>query len=76
LSSWEDVTYESSYHYKEKEDDPDISCFFVKIGAVIQASADVEVDTDEKEGCTVCMEISDESPEVNISTDVGYGGKG
>lgn len=76
MSSGEDVSYEGCYYYKEKEDNADISCFFIEVGAVIQASADVKINANEKEGGTVCVEVSDKSSEVNISADVGYGGKG
>jgi len=32
----------------------------------------VEINAEEKEGGTVCVEVSDESAEVYISADVGY----
>lgn len=36
----------------------------------------MEVDADEEEGGSVCVEVSDESAELNVSAGVGNGGEG
>lgn len=36
----------------------------------------MEINTNEEKGCAVSVHISDESAVINITTDVGNGGKG
>lgn len=45
----------------------------MEVGAVIQASSDVEVNADEKEGGSICVEVTDKSAVVNVAADMGYG---
>lgn len=70
MSSGKDIAYESSYYYQEKEDYPDGSCFFLEVGAVVEATADVHVDADEEEGCTISMNVTNKSSVVYISANV------
>lgn len=71
MSSGEDVSYECSHYREEEKDHSDISCFLVQVGAVVQASSDVEVDADEKERGAISVHVSDEPAVINVSTNVG-----
>ena len=59
MSSGKDVAYEGGHYYEKEKDDSDISCFFVQVRAVVQASSNVEVDADEEERCAVGVHVSD-----------------
>lgn len=59
MSSWEDVAYESSYHYQKQKDHPHVPGFFIEIGAVVKTPSDVQIDADEEEGGSVSVEIPD-----------------
>jgi len=59
LSSGEYVTNKCGYHYKKKEHDADVSCFFVEVGAVIEPTSDMYINTDEEERCAVGVYIPD-----------------
>lgn len=48
----------------------------MEVGAVVQASADVKINTNEEKGCAVSVHVSNESAVVNITADVGNGGEG
>lgn len=76
MTSGEDVSYECGYHNQEEEDNSNVSCFFVEVGAVVETSADVKVDADKEEGCAVGVHVSNKSAVVYVSTDVGHGREG
>lgn len=59
LSSRQDVAHERSHHYQEEKDYPDISCLFVQVGAVVQASSDVKVNTDKEERGAIGVHVTD-----------------
>ena len=71
MASRKDIAYESSYHYKEEKDYPNVSCFFMEVRAVVKSSSNVKINADKKEGCTISMYVSDKSSIVYISTDMG-----
>ena len=35
LSSGQNVAYERGHHYEKEEDDPNVSCLFIEVGAVV-----------------------------------------
>lgn len=76
MSSGKDVAHEGCYYGQEEEDHPNVSCFFVQVGAVVQASSDVKIDANEEERCTVGMYVPDKSAVVDVSANVGDGGEG
>jgi len=59
LASGQDVTNKGSHYYKEEEDDTDVSCLFVEVGAVIKSSSDVHINTDEEERRAVSVYVPD-----------------
>ena len=73
MSSGEDIANKGSYHYQEEKYNPNVSCLFVQIGAIVKASSDVEVKADKEERGTVGVEVSNESAVIDVSADVGDG---
>lgn len=73
MSSGEDIANEGCYYGEEKKDNSDVSSFFIYIGAIVEASADVKIDADEEKRCAVGMEVADYSAVVDVSADVGDG---
>lgn len=76
LSSGKDVPYKGCSYHEEEEDNTNVSCLFVKVGTIVKASTDVEIDANEKERGSVGMEVADEPTVVYVSTNVSDRRKG
>ena len=76
LSSWENIAYEGCCYYKEEKYNADISCFFVEVGAVVESSPDVKINTNKEERGPVGMEVADKSSVIYVPTDVCDGREG
>lgn len=72
LAPRKNVPNKGGHHSQEKEDNSDISGFFVKIGAVVEASPDVKVDTDEEKRSAVGVHVSDEPPISDVPANMRY----
>ena len=59
------------HHHEEKKNDPDVSGLLVQVRPVVEAPADVHVNTDEEEGGPISVHITDHPPVVDVSADVG-----
>lgn len=55
MASGKDVADECGYYYEEEKNHTNVSCFHEKVGAVVKASPDVEINANEEEGGAVCM---------------------
>jgi len=60
LAPRKNVPDKGGHYSQEKKDNSDIPGFFIKIGAVVEASPDVKVDTDEEKRSAVGVHVSDE----------------
>lgn len=59
LSSGQDVAHKGGYYYEKEEDNTYVSCFLIQVGAVVQASSNVEVNADEEERRAVSVYVPD-----------------
>lgn len=71
LSSREYIANKGCCYSCDKDNNSNISDFKVKVGAVINSPTDVEVETDKEPGATVGMEVTEESPVINVPSNVG-----
>jgi len=72
LAPWKNVSNKGRYYSQEEEDNSNISGFLIKIRAVVKASANVEVDTDEEKRSAVGVHVPDKSAISDISTNMRY----
>jgi hypothetical protein len=59
LSSREYIADEGSHYYKKEKHNAYVSCFFVEVRAIVKASSDVYINTDEEERCSISVHVSD-----------------
>jgi len=72
LAPRKNVPDKGGHYSQEKENNSDIPRFFIKIGAVVEASPDVKVDTDEEKRSAVGVHVPDESPISDVSADMRH----